>query len=105
MEPISFSALRFNSVQQDEMAPHLRAPKPEPKEDMSFKDLMGDMIREVNTMQKTSDQASTDLVLGKRNDVHNVAIMMDEAGVAFDLLMQIRNKMVEAYKEISRMQA
>ncbi|NCD32778.1 MAG: flagellar hook-basal body complex protein FliE [Spartobacteria bacterium] len=105
MEPISYSALKINSDQM-EIAPHLQSQQVEkPAEGMSFGDLMGRMIDEVDHLQKASDQATEDLVTGRRNDVHNVAVMMDESGVAFDLLLQIRNKMVEGFKEISRMQA
>lgn len=106
MEPISFNALKLTSSQA-EMSPELMPKQAVGKTEdgMSFRDLMGRMIDEVDHLQKKSDSATEDLIAGRRNDVHNVAMMMDESGVAFDLLLQIRNKMVEGFKEISRMQA
>ena len=105
MEPVSYGALRVSSGQM-EIATPLKPAAVKPEDSgMSFRDLMGGMISEVNRLQKTADQAVTDVVTGKRSDIHNVAIKMDEASVAFDLLLQIRNKMVEGFKEIQRVQA
>jgi len=106
MEPVSYCALKFVDAQQAELAPALKpTPATDENNPLSFKDLMGNMVSEVDRLQKDADQAISDLVAGRRNDVHNIAIKMDEAGVAFDLMMQIRNKMVEGFKEISKMQA
>lgn len=106
MEAISYNALKFDSQQQVDLADELKPIGQESeKETLSFKELMGNMVSEVDRLQKDADTAITDLVAGRRSDVHNIAIKMDEAGVAFDLMMQIRNKMVEGFKEISKMQA
>jgi flagellar hook-basal body complex protein FliE len=48
--------------------------------------------------------ATTELLQGDRQDVHNVMISVEKADVAFQLMMQVRNKIVSAYQEISRMQ-
>jgi flagellar hook-basal body complex protein FliE len=45
-----------------------------------------------------------DLLKGDRSDVHNVMIAVEKADVAFQLMMQVRNKIVSAYQEVSRMQ-
>ena len=106
MEPISYNALKFDLQQVSEIAPELKPTvQQEPESGLTFKELMGNMVSEVDRLQKDADTAVTDLVAGRRSDVHNVAIKMDEAGVAFDLMMQIRNKMVDGFKEISRIQA
>lgn len=72
--------------------------------DMSFKDLLKGLVDQVDTLQKEADVSIRGLATGQTTDVHNVAIRMEEAGVAFDLMMGIRNKLLEAYQEISRMQ-
>lgn len=105
MEPVSYNAVKFDAQQYD-LAPELKPVVKQPEgEALSFKDLMGNMVSEVDRLQKDADLAINDLVAGRRNDVHNIAVKMDEAGVAFDLMMQIRNKMVESFKELSKMQA
>jgi flagellar hook-basal body complex protein FliE len=51
-----------------------------------------------------ADQAVADLVAGKSQDIHNVMIATQKAGIGFQLLMQVRNKVVGAYEQIMRMQ-
>ena len=61
-------------------------------------------INQVNDLQSASDQQVSDLVQGNRQDIHNVMIAVEKADVAFQLMMQVRNKIVSAYQEVSRMQ-
>ena len=49
-------------------------------------------------------QQVTDLLKGDRSDVHNVMIAVEKADIAFQLMLQVRNKIVSAYQEVSRMQ-
>jgi flagellar hook-basal body complex protein FliE len=46
----------------------------------------------------------TELMKGDRSDVQNVMIAVEKADIAFQLMMQVRNKIVSAYQEVSRMQ-
>ena len=71
----------------------------------SFKDLLSGLVDKVDALQKDADTSIKSLVTGETQDLHNVTIKMEEAGVAFDLMMEIRNKLLEAYQEILRMQA
>ncbi len=74
-------------------------------DDASFRDVLGKLVEKVDSLQKDADNSIKDLVTGQGNvSVHNVAVKMEEASVAFDLMMEIRNKLLEAYQEISRMQ-
>ncbi len=105
LAPISYEALKVGSSQL-ELAPTLKpVALSKSEEGLTFKQLLGGMVEQVDTLQKTADTSIKELAMGKRSDVHNIAIQMDEAGVAFDLMMQIRNKLVDAYKEISRIQS
>lgn len=61
-------------------------------------------INHVNDLQNSSDQQVSQLVQGERSDIHNVMIAVQKADIAFDLMMQVRNKIVSAYQEVSRMQ-
>ncbi|MFN3820914.1 MAG: flagellar hook-basal body complex protein FliE [bacterium] len=70
----------------------------------SFGEMMGNLIREVDRIQKIAEVATQKTLSGEAEDVHQVVIAMEEAQVAFRLLLEVRNKMVEAYKEIIRMQ-
>ena len=53
--------------------------------------------------QQSQDQA-TDLLKGDRQDIQNVMIAVEKADVAFQLMMQVRNKIVNAYQDISKLQ-
>ena len=64
--------------------------------DGSFKSFLLDSIREVNSMQQDADQAVEKLVAGE--DVNPAEVLT--ADIAFKLMMQIRNKMVQAYNDV-----
>ena len=70
----------------------------------SFRDTLTSAIGEVDTLQKSADSALHDLVLGKGTDVHDVMIAAEKAAISFQLLLALRNKMLEAYQEVMRMQ-
>ena len=50
-----------------------------------------------------ADQAINDLATGKNQDIHNTMISMKKAEISFELVLQIRNKLMTAFDEIRRM--
>ncbi|GAC1572334.1 MAG: hypothetical protein NVS3B7_02970 [Candidatus Elarobacter sp.] len=70
----------------------------------SFKDTVKSMLADVNDKIQTSDQNSRDLASGKTNDLQKVVTSVEEAGLALNLTMAMRSKLLEAYTEIARMQ-
>ncbi len=70
-----------------------------------FQDVLRDLVQQVDTLQKSADESINGLATGATTNVHDVTIKMAEAGVAFDLMMQVRNKLLEAYQQIIKMQA
>ncbi len=69
----------------------------------SFAELLGDSIREVNALQKDADRAIRDLTVGKSENVTEVLTAVEKADLAFRALMQVRNKLIDAYDEINRL--
>lgn len=69
----------------------------------NFKDMLMDSIGEVNRLQTEADQARIGLVTGKTDNVAEVFTAVKKAELAFQTLMQIRNKLQEAYDEIKQM--
>ena len=61
-------------------------------------------IEQVDQLSSDSHHQAKELLQGDRQEVHNVMISVEKADVAFQLMMQVRNKIVSAYQEISRMQ-
>lgn len=69
-----------------------------------FADVLQKSLGEVNSMQQKADAAITALATGEKVSLHETMIAMEQADVSFRLMMQVRNKIVEAYAEILRMQ-
>ncbi len=69
----------------------------------SFLESLQKAVAEVNEAQKTADAKSIDLQTGKAG-LHETLIAVEKADISFRLLMQVRNKVLEAYKEVLRTQ-
>ena len=69
-----------------------------------FGDILSKFVGEVNDKQITSTQAVNDLLAGKDIPLHQAMIAMQEAGVAFQLMVEVRNKLLDGYQELMRMQ-
>ncbi len=59
---------------------------------------------QVDKSLKEADQKVGEFAVGKRYDLHEIMIATEKAGISFKFLLQIRNKLLEAYQEIMRMQ-
>jgi flagellar hook-basal body complex protein FliE len=70
----------------------------------SFGELVRDALEQLNRLQVEANQAATGLVAGEPVDLHDVIIAIEKANLGFQLALQVRNKLVEAYQEIMRMQ-
>jgi len=70
----------------------------------NFAAQLNEALNEVNALQVKADDMATKLALGQIDDIHQVTIAMEKATLSLQLAVQVRNKMVEAYQEISRMQ-
>jgi flagellar hook-basal body complex protein FliE len=70
----------------------------------SFLDHLKDNISEVNEMQKTADTMAIDLASGKSQNIHETMLAATQAELSFNLMVQVRNKILEAYQEVMRMQ-
>jgi len=79
--------------------------QPENTQDVSgagFGDRLKQAISEVNELQQEADQAMEDVTLGKLG-LHEGMMAISEADLSLRLLVQVRTKIMDAYKEISRM--
>jgi len=74
------------------------------KDSTSFGEVLKDAISTVNELQKQSNQEIEKLMTGESQDLHTTVIAMQKADLSFQMMMQVRNKIVQAYQEIMRMQ-
>ncbi len=70
----------------------------------SFGKFLTEALNQVNELQAQAEQAGVDLAAGKSTDIHNVMIATEKANLAVELTVQVRNKVIDAYQEIMRMQ-
>lgn len=70
----------------------------------SFKDTVKSFLADVNDKVNTSNQLTQDLATGKTNNVNKVVTSVEEANLSMEFTLAIRNKLLQAYTEISQMQ-
>lgn len=70
----------------------------------SFSEMLSTSIMEVNGLQKEADVAIQNLVSGRTKNIHETMLAVEKAEIAFRTMNQIRSKVIDAYKEIMRMQ-
>ena len=70
----------------------------------SFGQTLQNAIREVDDLQTRRDGMVEQMVRGERIEVHEIMTAAQEAQLAFDLMLEVRNKLLEAYQEVMRMQ-
>jgi len=70
----------------------------------SFGDFLHKMVHEANSSAQTADAKMSEVAAGRNKDLHGAVLAMEKADVDFRMLTQVRNKVIEAYREIMRMQ-
>ncbi|MBX3738990.1 MAG: flagellar hook-basal body complex protein FliE [Candidatus Didemnitutus sp.] len=69
-----------------------------------FSEMLGGLVNTVDSKQVEANQLTQKVLLGETDQLHQSVIAMQEAGVAFSLMVEVRNKLVESYQELMRMQ-
>ncbi|AHA30109.1 flagellar hook-basal body protein FliE [Exiguobacterium sp. MH3] len=69
-----------------------------------FSEVLSQAMNGLNATQSASSQARVDLATGKSTDLHNIMIKTEEASLSMQLAIEVRNKGIEAYQEMMRMQ-
>lgn len=75
------------------------------KSTSNFAEQVKDFVGQVDEAQKTADAKMEAVAEGRDNDLHGTMIAMEEAGIQLRLMATVRNKVVEAYREVMRMGA
>lgn len=71
----------------------------------SFTDIFQSAVSDVDSLQNTADEQVASLLHGTGNvDMGTTMVSVEKADVAFQLMMQVRNKVVSAYQEMEKMQ-
>jgi flagellar hook-basal body complex protein FliE len=91
LTPVSFSGSLDKSVSASEG-------------DKTFSQIFSEALNNVNKLQGDAKEASMKLAAGQVEDISEVVIASEKASIALQLTMQVRNKVVDAYQEVMRMQ-
>jgi flagellar hook-basal body complex protein FliE len=70
----------------------------------AFRKMLGDAVKSVDAMQSDASAAIERFLNGEGEDLHRVALEQQRAAAGLDLFLQVRNKVVQAYQEVMRMQ-
>lgn len=70
----------------------------------SFADVINDALNKVNDLQVQSSNMTDDFLTGKSDNIHSVMIAGSKSDLALQMTLQVRNKVMDAYKEIMNMQ-
>lgn len=70
----------------------------------SFSDMVQKAVEGVNQSHLEAENKAADLLAGRTDNVHDVSIAMQRSKLSFELMTEIRNKLLDTYKEVSRIQ-
>lgn len=74
------------------------------KNEDSFGEVLKDKIGEINRLKLDADDAIAKVILSDSGSIHEAMIAMEKASISFKAMMAVRNKILEAYREVMRMQ-
>ena len=97
IEALALTPVSSNSIEKI-------APRIEEGSSKSFGEFLTEALGEVNALQQDAAKASFNLAAGKLQDISQVTIAAEKATIAMQLTMQVRNKVIDAYQEVMRMQ-
>jgi len=68
-----------------------------------FQDTLNSLISQVNTQLQEADKMTEEFAMGKSDSLHEVMLATEKSSISLSFLLQIRNKVLDAYQEIMRM--
>jgi len=94
----------INSISGQSLIPEID-PKSGQKQqnEISFADRVKEILGEVNDLQLDAGEIAEKFARGEIEDIHDVMIAAEKASVGLELVLEVRNKLIDAYREISRM--
>ena len=93
--------MKIDSISTERFLESIQKPQ---KTQSSFADALKDSISKVGEIEKEADKEAEKLARMETQDIHSTMIAIEKADITFQLMMQVRNKILTAYEEIMRMQ-
>lgn len=95
---------RIEGISFPSELPELSGSKPKTGAAGSFGETLNSAIKQVVEAQQQAEEAVQGLAQGQGTDVHTAMLAMQKADTSFQMMMQVRNKLISAYEEVMRMQ-
>ena len=86
------------------VSPQARTGSEKKEADASFQQTLSRVLEEVNELQLSAGEVAEKFVRGEVENVHDVMIAAEKASVSLELTLEVRNKLIEAYRELMRIQ-
>ena len=102
MNPLVLDLTKLSESKKQEVEKASVSHKPEY---MPFEEMLSSSMKQVNTLQKEADGMVRRLAIGDVDDISEVVLASSRAEVAMRMFVELRNKFVEAYQQLSRMSA
>ena len=96
-------AIQFSRIVSPELLAQPGSPDAQ-KKTGEFADVLREGLNRLDELEHDSEELVRQLMAGEPVELHRVVMAGEQAGLAFDLLMSVRNKAVDAYQEVMRMQ-
>jgi flagellar hook-basal body complex protein FliE len=77
---------------------------PAPTQGASFADALKQAVSDTNQLQQVADKKMQELATGKSQNIHETMLAVEKADVSLRLMLQVRNKIIDAYHEVMKMQ-
>ena len=96
MNPIAISPAQMNGTLPTKAAPGAQG--------AGFGDILQESIAAVNQQAQEATALSEGLVSGQHSNIHETMIAMEESSISFRMLAKVQNKVIDAYREVMRLQ-
>lgn len=97
------SSLQLNKI-AEQTKPQQTKETSLPEGQKDFGQTISEFVKAVNEIQEDSSGKVADVIQGRSQNLHEAMASLEEAKLSFQLMVEVRNKLLESYKEIQRMQ-
>jgi len=104
VNPLASSALNRIDAPLPKIGHGLVGPSVNAPSSEGFGQMLDGLVATVDAKQSTAQAMTRKVLMGDTDQLHQSVIAMQEAGVAFSMMVEVRNKLVESYQELMRMQ-
>jgi flagellar hook-basal body complex protein FliE len=97
-------AQMIQSISPLSITDNIKQPENRQADGSDFFSILQQSLNDVNEQQKAADKAVGEIATGQVKDLHQAAIAIDKAEISMKVMLEVRNKAINAYKELSKTQ-